>query len=315
MVRFWDRYSAEVDLFNPTITPENMSYIKKSLKLRTALQVSLIILISVVLYLPASGQDYHKLKRKFYKAHFRKQKSQLLHACLLLEMKRYDSPRKSSASNRKAAKSSGLAERSVMGIDHTTLIADASAKPIVKAKPVVNNDTKPEAKPIAKSTPIKPRIEHISDEKLVELHKKEDEVLAANHLPVPSSQKHEEIRKKVSHRLVNKLDVFPLQLPPLYFQFNQDEFSVVDMEPFLIAAEYALQGRTVLIEGHTDNRGQDDFNVKLSIKRVEKIRQLMHDMGVPDDRISLVGYGEELGKKVSTKTDHQLNRRVDFTIF
>jgi outer membrane protein OmpA-like peptidoglycan-associated protein len=88
------------------------------------------------------------------------------------------------------------------------------------------------------------------------------------------------------------------------------------MEPFLMAAEYALQGRTVLIEGHTDSRGQDDYNVKLSIKRVQKIRQLMLDMGVPDERISVVGYGEELSnKKTKDEDDHQRSRRVDFTIF
>src|SRR5690606_24242415 len=93
-------------------------------------------------------------------------------------------------------------------------------------------------------------------------------------------------------------------------------FSVVDMEPFLMAAEYALQGRTVLIEGHTDNRGADNYNVQLSIKRVQKIRQLMIDMGVPDDRISVVGYGEEIGQHDNTSNQgRQLNRRVDFTIF
>jgi outer membrane protein OmpA-like peptidoglycan-associated protein len=141
-------------------------------------------------------------------------------------------------------------------------------------------------------------------------------VLANNNLPVPTSQKHEEIRKRIADKLASKVNVYPLALDPLYFQFNQDEFSVVDMEPFLMAAEYALQGRTVLVEGHTDSRGQDDFNVKLSIKRVQKIRQLMLDMGVPDDRISVVGYGEELKKgKDQNENDHQVNRRVDFTIF
>jgi OOP family OmpA-OmpF porin len=88
------------------------------------------------------------------------------------------------------------------------------------------------------------------------------------------------------------------------------------MEPFLIAAEYALQGRTVLIEGHTDSYGQDTYNVKLSIKRVQKIRQLMLDMSVPDDRISVVGYGEEHYKGNDTTDEaRQLSRRVDFTVF
>jgi OmpA family len=57
-------------------------------------------------------------------------------------------------------------------------------------------------------------------------------------------------------------------------------------------------------------------NTKLSIKRVQKIRQLMLDMGVPDDRISVVGYGEELNKANNTTEEaRQLNRRVDFTVF
>jgi outer membrane protein OmpA-like peptidoglycan-associated protein len=85
---------------------------------------------------------------------------------------------------------------------------------------------------------------------------------------------------------------------------------------FLIAVEYALQGHTILIEGHTDNLGADNYNVQLSIKRVQRIRQLMLDMGVPDDRISVVGYGEEM-KHNDNKTNEgrQLNRRVDFTAF
>ena len=135
-------------------------------------------------------------------------------------------------------------------------------------------------------------------------------------LPSPTSAKHEEIRKKVERSLENHQDGEPIQLEPLYFIFDDAEFSVVDMEPFLVAVEYALQGRMILIEGHTDSHGKDDYNVKLSIQRVEKIRQLMQDMGVPDDRISVVGYGEE--KSIydnSTHEGRQKNRRVDFKVF
>jgi len=88
------------------------------------------------------------------------------------------------------------------------------------------------------------------------------------------------------------------------------------MDPFLVAVEYALQGKTILIEGHTDSQGKDDYNVKLSVKRVQKIRELMHEMGVPDDRISVVGYGEEIAQHDNTSSQgRQLNRRVDFKAF
>lgn len=176
-------------------------------------------------------------------------------------------------------------------------------------------DTKPENKPQPKPA-VTPKIEQISAEKLVQLHKNEDKVLAENKLPQPTSEKQEQVRKTVADKLASKTNIYPLVLAPLYFNFAQDEFSVVDMEPFLIAAEYALQGRTILIEGHTDSYGADDYNMQLSIKRVHKIRQLMLDMGVPDERISIVGYGEEIKSNTNkTSTGRQLNRRVDFTVF
>lgn len=146
--------------------------------------------------------------------------------------------------------------------------------------------------------------------------KLEDKVIEENHLPETTSAKHEEIRKKVTEELKKKKDNNPIELAPLYFTFAEDEFSVVDMEPFLIAVEYALQGKIILIEGHTDNVGKDDYNVQLSIKRVKKIRELMLAMGVPDDHISIVGYGEEVSKHDNKTTEgRQKNRRVDFKAY
>lgn len=154
------------------------------------------------------------------------------------------------------------------------------------------------------------------EQTLAERHQIEDEVLVKNNLPKPSSGLHKKIRDQVAHKLLDHEEGDPIPLNPLFFTFDEAEFSVVDMEPFLVAVEYALQGRMILIEGHTDARGRDDYNVQLSIKRVEKIRQLMHDMGVPDDRISVVGYGEELASAtIDNEDDHQLHRRVDFTAF
>ena len=259
----------------------------------------LLTFISMLLTLSLKAQDYQKLNKRANKSYYRKQTSLYLHACNLLDRKRHKKPRNVNIAKSYRANNN----KSVLSIDPNTVTAKAG-------------DVQPQVKPVAKPLPIKPRIEQISAEKLKELHVNEDAVLAKNNLPKPTSGQHEQVRKLVGDKLASKKDIFPLSLPPLYFTFDEDEFSIVDMEPFLIAAEYALQGRTVLIEGHTDSKGQDTYNVKLSIKRVQKIRQLMLDMGVPDDRISVVGYGEELNK-ANNKTDEarQLNRRVDFTVF
>ena len=155
----------------------------------------------------------------------------------------------------------------------------------------------------------------LADMSLDEKHHVEDDVLKKNKLPEPSSEKHEQIRKDVEKHLANFEEETPIKLDPLYFVTDQDEFAFVDMDPFLIAAEYALQGKHILIEGHTDAKGQSSYNVQLSIKRVERIRQLMVDMGVSDDHISVVGYGEEHSEDADAAKDAQLDRRVDFTVF
>ncbi|MDX1627418.1 MAG: OmpA family protein [Fulvivirga sp.] len=182
------------------------------------------------------------------------------------------------------------------------------------------NDTPPPPKPEPKPEPEKTSEEKLAermhgedfdDLTMDEKHQIEDEVLKENNIPAPTSEEHERIRKEVQKSIEN--EDFPQDLEPLYFLHDEDEFAVVDMEPFLVAVEYALQGRMILIEGHTDATGADDYNVQLSIQRVERIRQLMHDMGVPDDRISVIGYGEE--KAAKKEGEHLESRRVDFKVF
>ncbi len=270
----------------------------------TARNVAMVVIIFLLTasFSPSWSQEYQKENKKFYRSHYKKQIELFANACNILSEKRNKPPRKPTYTNIRKSRIS---------------MAEVTSSPAMEQSVETKPTPAPTPKPVSKTTPtVTPKIEHISAERLAELHKKEDEVLITNNIPLPTSKKHELVRKTVSDKLASKTNVYPLSLAALYFNFNEDEFSVVDMEPFLVAAEYAIQGRTVLIEGHTDSRGADDFNVKLSIKRVQKIRQLMLDMGVPDDRISVVGYGEEL--KASSNSTHQgrqQNRRVDFTIF
>jgi outer membrane protein OmpA-like peptidoglycan-associated protein len=105
-------------------------------------------------------------------------------------------------------------------------------------------------------------------------------------------------------------------LPPIRFVTAQDEFSVVNMDSFMQAMEYAQQGKIVLIEGHTDDVGTDDSNLKLSMKRAEKIRQLMLSGGVSDDFISVIGFGESQPLVPNSSAGNRaVNRRIEFKIF
>ena len=142
----------------------------------------------------------------------------------------------------------------------------------------------------------------------------EEVVITEVQLPPTTSDRHESIRKMVQEQLQKSSATEPIPLEPLFFVTGKDEFAFVEMEPFLVAVEYALQGKTLLIAGHTDDVGDENNNVSLSMQRVERIRNLMADMGVPDDRISVIGYGEEMADE-KENVARQNDRRVDFTVF
>lgn len=134
-------------------------------------------------------------------------------------------------------------------------------------------------------------------------------------LPAPINDRQAEIRNQVKEKIENGSANEPI-LESLYFITDEAEFAYVDFDPFLLAVEFALQGKMVLVEGHTDNRGGEDHNLDLSMKRVRQIEALMQDIGVPEENVSVIGYGESMPKYDNeTEEGRQKNRRVDFKIF
>jgi outer membrane protein OmpA-like peptidoglycan-associated protein len=75
-------------------------------------------------------------------------------------------------------------------------------------------------------------------------------------------------------------------------------------------------GTEVLIVGHTDSVGADDYNMRLSYRRAEAARQFLVAQGVPAARIRVEGRGE-MEPIASNETDagRQQNRRVEIAIF
>jgi outer membrane protein OmpA-like peptidoglycan-associated protein/opacity protein-like surface antigen len=71
----------------------------------------------------------------------------------------------------------------------------------------------------------------------------------------------------------------------------------------------------VRIEGHTDDRGDDEKNKTLSQERADSVLAYLTDKGVEAGRLEAIGYGEE--KPVSsnaTKKGQAANRRVEFNL-
>jgi outer membrane protein OmpA-like peptidoglycan-associated protein len=71
----------------------------------------------------------------------------------------------------------------------------------------------------------------------------------------------------------------------------------------------------VLIEGHTDSTGPDDYNLKLSKARAESVAGYLAYQTVDSRRCTVMGYGEAQPIATNdTAEGRQLNRRVDLAI-
>ena len=53
-----------------------------------------------------------------------------------------------------------------------------------------------------------------------------------------------------------------------------------------------LKGKSIVLIGHTDPRGTDDYNAKLGQKRADDVRHYLVDQGVDPDRVSTQTAGE-----------------------
>jgi len=71
----------------------------------------------------------------------------------------------------------------------------------------------------------------------------------------------------------------------------------------------------ILLEGHTDNTGSDEYNLDLSKKRAQSVSNYLATNNVNPVRFTIMGYGESQPIATNdTSEGRQQNRRVDIAI-
>jgi len=101
------------------------------------------------------------------------------------------------------------------------------------------------------------------------------------------------------------------------FEYNKAELksgAMRNLEP-LITFLREHPDRTLLIEGYTDSTGSDSYNMELSQRRAEAVRNFLAANGISADRIVARGYGESYPVTTNTtEAGRQQNRRVEVVI-
>lgn len=101
----------------------------------------------------------------------------------------------------------------------------------------------------------------------------------------------------------------------IYFDFDES-FLSTEAVANLTENVTILKGKPemrIMLAAHTDERGTTEYNLALSQKRGDAVKEHAVKMGIDAERMSVVPYGKE--KPASTgnrEQDYALNRRVEF---
>jgi OmpA-OmpF porin, OOP family len=103
----------------------------------------------------------------------------------------------------------------------------------------------------------------------------------------------------------------------VYFDFNKTTIKPVSYA-LLNDVAAALKDHPTIkvrVEGHTDSRGSDSYNLKLSQGRAESVKQYLVEHGIVPDRMEPRGFGETVPIADNrTEEGRAQNRRVEFII-
>jgi peptidoglycan-associated lipoprotein len=106
-------------------------------------------------------------------------------------------------------------------------------------------------------------------------------------------------------------------LRDVYFDFDRAMFRAEDSRTLDANARWLLEnpGTQVLIEGHADDRGTNEYNLALGQSRARATRDALVSRGVGAPRITLVSYGEERPTcRESNEKCWAQNRRAHFLV-
>ena len=129
-----------------------------------------------------------------------------------------------------------------------------------------------------------------------------------------TSTEHNQQDKKIVEfdgegRLLEKLAV--------YFDFDSSDISdsdlqIIEAHARLLADQGDSLDLILILQGHADERGSREYNIALGERRAGGVGQLMELLGVPDNRLRIISYGEERPIALGhNETAWKINRRAN----
>ncbi len=112
----------------------------------------------------------------------------------------------------------------------------------------------------------------------------------------------------------------PRELSPavqIYFKVNKSEIVAQEQAKLeeLVGSLKKITEFRLVLTGHTDSTGNDEYNMELSRDRVDEVNDALASLGIPDSFMIMRYYGRSKPRENETNKDKaSRNRRVEITI-
>jgi OOP family OmpA-OmpF porin len=101
----------------------------------------------------------------------------------------------------------------------------------------------------------------------------------------------------------------------IYFDFNSAAIrDYTTLNEFAKALQNKLNNKIILITGHTDSVGSDEFNLNLSLQRAQAVKDfLVQVYSIESSRLQIKGFGKRklIYPNERNEKEAQMNRRVE----
>jgi outer membrane protein OmpA-like peptidoglycan-associated protein len=106
-------------------------------------------------------------------------------------------------------------------------------------------------------------------------------------------------------------------LDNIFFEFDESTLKPESFVELDYLVNFLQKNSKIRIEisGHTDNQGDDEYNMKLSVDRAKSVFDYIVSKGIDPSRVEYRGYGES--KPIAsneTEEGRAMNRRTEMMI-
>jgi outer membrane protein OmpA-like peptidoglycan-associated protein len=97
--------------------------------------------------------------------------------------------------------------------------------------------------------------------------------------------------------------------------FNFDQYTLTTRSQYIlnqVTEQLEIQDEVILLNGHTDNKGKESYNIDLGLARSESVKAFLIEQGVSQETVEAYSFGEKNAVDDNGNAEGRYhNRRVD----